>query len=467
MDKSRLNQHNLNYWQLLRKNTRISTRTIDDLEEHIAFNSHDFLSDIKEYVLNSEITDADRYAEYLRIVVPRTRVLFDLVKKHLTGSLTLSEIVNYLEPFMVYHRDLTYRQYTDMVGFLRERIRDHKRNYALLKTQSDKVRTHNYGVIYLGMSVMYNLLVSGKAHEDGDGTGNPSAVFETYGFSKEQFNIGGDTAFQRADAADAEVRLRRALTPSELLHRMLVSDNARLYMCAVAKLNLELLASFDFGTLLNQQTHKFKQRKAEEEGKNKCANIVIAKQYLADSDDLERHLPGAIAGEGIHAFVFNFVDMLTHGRSESMILFEVARDEIALRAITKQWFERSSLFTLLKEASRRNISVVITSDHGALHCNSPATIFAKRDATANLRYKFGEDLRAERPEQALLFTNPDDLRLPHRGPGNNTLMAAGDTFFVYPTKLREYQSRYRGSFLHGGVSPEECILPVALLTPKR
>jgi CheY-like chemotaxis protein len=187
----------------------------------------------------------------------------------------------------------------------------------------------------------------------------------------------------------------------------------------------------------------------------------------ADSDDLERHLPGAIAGEGIHAFVFNFVDMLTHGRSESMILFEVARDEIALRAITKQWFERSSLFTLLKEASRRNISVVITSDHGALHCNSPATVFAKRDATANLRYKFGEDLRAERPEHALLFTNPDDLRLPHRGPGTNTLMAAGDTFFVYPTKLREYQSRYRGSFLHGGVTPEECILPVALLTPKR
>ena len=287
LDKSRLNQHNLNYWQLLRKTTRISTRTIDDLDEHIAFNSRDFLSDIKEYVLNREITDSDRYAEYLRIVVPRTRVLFDLVKKHLTGSLTLSEIVDYLEPFMVYHRDLTYRQYTDMVGFLRERIRDHKRNYALLKTQSDKVRTHNYGVIYLGMSVLYNLLVSGKAHDEGDGTGNPSAVFETYGFSKEQFNIGGDTAFQRADAADAEVRLRRALTPSELLHRMLVSDNARLYMCAVAKLNLELLTSFDFGTLLNQQTHKFKRRKAEEEGKNKCANIVIAKQYLADSDDLE------------------------------------------------------------------------------------------------------------------------------------------------------------------------------------
>lgn len=187
----------------------------------------------------------------------------------------------------------------------------------------------------------------------------------------------------------------------------------------------------------------------------------------ADSDDLERHLPGAIAGDGVHAFVFNFVDLLTHGRSESMILFEVARDEVALRALTRQWFERSALLSLLREAARRNVSVVVTSDHGALHCNTPATVFAKRDATANLRYKFGEDLRAERPDHALLFTDADDLRLPHRGIGANTLLAAGDTFFVYPTKLREYQSRYRGSFLHGGVTPEECILPVALLTPRR
>jgi hypothetical protein len=94
-------------------------------------------------------------------------------------------------------------------------------------------------------------------------------------------------------------------------------------------------------------------------------------------------------------------------------------------------------------------------------------VYAKRDASANLRYKFGEDLRAERPEQALLFPNEDMLRLPRRGPGGNTLLATNDCFFVYPTKLREYQSRYRGSFLHGGVTPEEVILPLALLTPRR
>ena len=187
----------------------------------------------------------------------------------------------------------------------------------------------------------------------------------------------------------------------------------------------------------------------------------------ADADELERRIPSAIAQDGVSAFVFNFVDLLTHGRSESAILFEVARDEIALRQLTKQWFQRSVLFRLLQEASRRGVSVLLTTDHGSIHCQTPATVFAKRDATANLRYKFGEDLRAERPEHALLFNNSDLLRLPRRGMGGNTLLAAGDTFFVYPTKLREYQSRYRGSFLHGGVTPEEVILPVALLTPRR
>ena len=170
--------------------------------------------------------------------------------------------------------------------------------------------------------------------------------------------------------------------------------------------------------------------------------------------------------DGVSAFVFNFVDLLTHGRSESTILYEVARDEIALRNLTRQWFERSSLFGVLREAARRGVRVIVTSDHGSIHCNTPATVYAKRDATSNLRYKFGEDLRAENPQQAMLVRDEDVLRLPRHGAKANTLLALGDTFFVYPTKLREYQSRYRGSFLHGGVTPEEVILPLALLTPR-
>ncbi|HVZ77352.1 MAG TPA: bifunctional response regulator/alkaline phosphatase family protein [Gemmatimonadaceae bacterium] len=185
-----------------------------------------------------------------------------------------------------------------------------------------------------------------------------------------------------------------------------------------------------------------------------------------DPGDVERRLFNAIGNEGISAFVFNYVDLLTHGRSESAILYEVARDEVALRQLTQQWFSRSALFAVLREAARRGLKVLVTSDHGSIHCNTPATVFAKRDATQHLRYKFGEDLRAEHPEQALLFRREEALKLPQRGLGAHTLLATGDCFFVYPTKLREYQSRYRGSFLHGGVTPEECILPVSLLTPR-
>jgi DNA-binding response OmpR family regulator len=186
-----------------------------------------------------------------------------------------------------------------------------------------------------------------------------------------------------------------------------------------------------------------------------------------EAEDLDRRVGTAIAGDGISSFVFNFIDLLTHGRSESGVLMEVARDEVALRELTRQWFQHSSLLSLLREAARKNVKVVLTSDHGSIHCQTPATVFAKRDATANLRFKFGEDLRAENPAQALRFAQEDSLRLPRRGLGAHTLLATGDCFFVYPTKLRTYQSRYRGSFLHGGVSPEECILPVSLLTPRR
>ena len=186
----------------------------------------------------------------------------------------------------------------------------------------------------------------------------------------------------------------------------------------------------------------------------------------AEGEELLKKLPGYLAQPGVTALVFNFVDQLTHGRGEHAILFEVARDAAALRSLTRTWFEDSALMRALREAERRNVPVLLTTDHGSIHCNTPATVFAKRDATANLRYKFGEDLRAERPDTALLVEDLPSWGLPKMRLGVRLLLAVGDHFFVYPTKLREYQSRYRGAFLHGGVTPEEMIVPVALLTPR-
>jgi DNA-binding response OmpR family regulator len=186
----------------------------------------------------------------------------------------------------------------------------------------------------------------------------------------------------------------------------------------------------------------------------------------ADGAEMLRRLPAHLAQDGVTALVFNFIDQLTHGRSENAILYEVARDADALRGLTRTWFERSPVLAALEEAERRGVPVLLTTDHGSIHCETPATVYAKRDATANLRYKFGEDLRAEDPEAAITIEDLKAWGLPGAALGVRLLIATGDRFFVYPTKLREYQARYRGAFLHGGATPEEMILPVALLTPR-
>lgn len=169
---------------------------------------------------------------------------------------------------------------------------------------------------------------------------------------------------------------------------------------------------------------------------------------------------------GVVAMVFNFVDLMTHGRSESPILMEVAKDESALRDLTRSWFERSTAFQVLREAAAGGYKVVLTTDHGSILCQHPTTIFARRDATSNLRYKFGVDLRAEKKAHAMSTRDPHDLRLPEGRMGTTYVVALDDFFFVYPTKLREYQAKYRNSFLHGGISPEEMIVPISTLTPR-
>ena len=187
----------------------------------------------------------------------------------------------------------------------------------------------------------------------------------------------------------------------------------------------------------------------------------------ADGQSLLTRLPSHLAADGVTALVFNFIDQLTHGRTENLTLFEVARDAHALRSLTRTWFERSPLWDALREAERRGVPVLLTTDHGSIHCHTPATVFARRDTTANLRYKFGEALRAQERDAALAIDDLPAWGLPNRPSNARLLLATGDRFFVYPTKLREYQARYRGAFLHGGVTPEEMILPIALLTARR
>jgi CheY-like chemotaxis protein len=189
------------------------------------------------------------------------------------------------------------------------------------------------------------------------------------------------------------------------------------------------------------------------------------------SDREGEHVRGRVhsalgRGTEVVALVFNFMDVLIHSRSESPVFMEMARDERSLRHLTRSWFERSTLFHLLREAAGQGLRVILTTDHGSILCRRPATVFARRDATSNLRYKFGQDLRAEDPSTVFATRDPEDLRLPPGRLGMSYALTLEDYYMVYPTKLREYQARYRDAFLHGGVTPEEMIVPVALMEPR-
>lgn len=166
------------------------------------------------------------------------------------------------------------------------------------------------------------------------------------------------------------------------------------------------------------------------------------------------------------SIVVNFVDMLAHGRSDSKILKEIAPNEAAYRSLTASWFTHSSLFSMLKTLSRhKNVKIVLTTDHGSIRCLHGAKVLGDREASTNLRYKFGRNLKCDE-RQAVFVKNPNDFRLPRRGVTVNYILAKEDYFFVYPTDFHKYFNQYRDSFQHGGISMEEMILPVITLTPK-
>jgi len=165
------------------------------------------------------------------------------------------------------------------------------------------------------------------------------------------------------------------------------------------------------------------------------------------------------------SMVYNFVDNLAHGRSESELLQEIAPDESGFRTLTKSWFSHSALFDMLRKLSRQDCTVVLTTDHGAVLGMRGTKAFGDRDTSTNLRYKYGDHLKCD-PKHAMMIDDPRPYRLPVFSQSTNYILAKEDYYFVYPTKFHEYQRHYQDSFQHGGISMEEMILPVCTMRPK-
>jgi len=167
------------------------------------------------------------------------------------------------------------------------------------------------------------------------------------------------------------------------------------------------------------------------------------------------------------AVVVNFVDMLAHGRSDSQLLKEIAPDEAAYRSLTASWFNHSSLLGMLRTlAKQKNVTIILTTDHGSIRSLRGTKVIGDREASTNLRYKYGRNLKVDE-RHAIFVKNPSDFRLPRRSVTVNYLIAKEDYYFVYPTDYHKYLNQYRDSFQHGGVSMEEMILPVVKLKPKQ
>jgi CheY-like chemotaxis protein len=190
------------------------------------------------------------------------------------------------------------------------------------------------------------------------------------------------------------------------------------------------------------------------------------KVYDADEAHAVRRQISSFSGLPLVSLVFNFLDILAHGRSESEILQELAPDEAAFRAVMKAWFVHSPLYDIFRSLSNQECTVVLTTDHGAVLGRRAALVYGNRDTSTNLRYKFGVNLNCD-AKQAVIVRKPSDFMLPDDSLNKNYVLAREDYYFVYPTHFHEYERQFRGSFQHGGISVEEMVLPLITLTPRR
>lgn len=167
----------------------------------------------------------------------------------------------------------------------------------------------------------------------------------------------------------------------------------------------------------------------------------------------------------LSALVVNFIDILTHQRSQSDILQQIAPDESAFRSLAKSWFGHSALFEILKIIATQNATVILTSDHGSVLCNRPSKAFGNRETSTSLRFKVGANLGCDK-SQSVYVEYPNEYRLPAESSSKNYIIAKEDYYFVYPNQYHEYTRQFRGGFQHGGISTGELIIPVVTMTPR-
>ncbi|MBN8650912.1 MAG: PglZ domain-containing protein [Cytophagales bacterium] len=218
----------------------------------------------------------------------------------------------------------------------------------------------------------------------------------------------------------------------------------------------------------------------EDESKNNFEDDFLAKQVRKNNLNIKfsynkikkleegRDLADSINNlfhNDLNVIVYNFVDMLSHARTDMAMIRELAPDEAAYRSITKSWFMHSPLFDILRKIAEKKVKLIITTDHGTVRVKRPFKIVGDKSVNSNLRYKQGKNLGFD-GDKIFEAPKPERFFLPKTNVSTAYVFAIEDQFFAYPNNYNYYVNFYKDTFQHGGVSLEEVIIPYILLTSK-
>ena len=190
---------------------------------------------------------------------------------------------------------------------------------------------------------------------------------------------------------------------------------------------------------------------------NKITNLDAGKRLVTNFSNLLQN--------ELNVIVYNFVDMLSHARTDMEVIRELADDESAYRSLTISWFEHSPLYDVIKLIADNNCDLIITTDHGTIKVDDPSKVVGDRNTNSNLRYKQGKNLNYQ-DKDVLAIKNPEAAFLPRLNVSSTYLFAKESKFFVYPNNYNYYVNYFKNTFQHGGISMEEMIIPYVHLESK-
>ncbi|GHU58255.1 two-component system response regulator [Bacteroidia bacterium] len=167
----------------------------------------------------------------------------------------------------------------------------------------------------------------------------------------------------------------------------------------------------------------------------------------------------------LNVVVLNFIDMLSHARTEMKMIRELAQSEAAYRSLTKSWFQHSFAYELFHRIAEKGYKIILTTDHGTIRVDDPVKVVGDKNTNTNLRYKVGKNL-SYNPKEIFEIREPDKAGLPSPNLSSKYIFALNESFFAYPNNYNYYVSYYKSTFQHGGISMEEMLIPLITLTPK-